>query len=263
MHIAPRTKLGNGKPTPQTAEEASISVASGPPWRLLILSDIRFLREALADVMGRDGVFAICGIAADLGEALALSRAVLPQITLIDAALPDGLTATRRLVELALENPVVALAVAETESDVIAWAEAGASGYVPRTAALSEVVGYLSSIVRGEQMCSTRVAGGLLRWISSASRAGNRPTTQAPPTLTAREEQIVGLLSNGLSNKEISRRLNIGLATTKSHVHNLLTKLELQRRGEVARWSRDNPASFADARHFLPADPADRRQASP
>ena len=125
--------------------------ASLPPWRLLILSDIRFLREALADVLARDGTFTISGIAANLNEALALSRAVSPQVTLIDAALPDGLAAARNLGELGLQNPVVALALAETESGVIAWAEAGVSGYVPRTAALNELVGFLQSIVRGEQ----------------------------------------------------------------------------------------------------------------
>jgi len=237
---------------PEANPETLASLPCGAPWRLLILSDIRFLRESLADVLARDGTFAISGIAANLDEALALSRAISPQVTLIDAALPDGLAAARSLGELGVQNPVVALALAETESDVIAWAEAGASGYVPRTTALNELVGFLQSIVRGEQMCSTRIAGGLLRWISSSSRAGNRPPAQPRlPALTAREEQIIRLLSNGLSNKEISRRLNIGLATTKSHVHNLLTKLELQRRGEVARWSRDNASSFLDSRALL------------
>jgi DNA-binding NarL/FixJ family response regulator len=59
-----------------------------------------------------------------------------------------------------------------------------------------------------------------------------------------REEQVVWLICTGLSNKDISRRLNIGLATTKSHVHNLLAKLELERLGQVVRWSRDNGIPF-------------------
>jgi DNA-binding NarL/FixJ family response regulator len=256
-----RTNLPDGmRPMP----EANPKDGAEAPWRLLILSDIRFLREALADVLARDGIFAVCGTAADLEEALALSRVVLPQLTLIDAAFPDGLGAARSLTELGPQNPVVALALTETESDVIAWAEAGASGYVPRTAALNELVGYLHSIVRGEQACSTRIAGGLLRWISSASRGSNRRSSQPKlPTLTAREGQIAELVSNGLSNKEIARRLNIGLATTKSHVHNLLSKLELQRRGEVARWSRDNALSFLGSHPFRSQKPVDRGEASP
>jgi two-component system nitrate/nitrite response regulator NarL len=138
----------------------------------------------------------------------------------------------------------VALGLAETTDDVIAWAEAGIAGYVPRTAAMADLVACLHDIVRGEQACSRRVAAGLLRRISADARFSpigrfSPDARSREPELTAREEQIVLLLCAGLSNKEISRRLNIGLATTKSHVHNLLAKLELDRRGQVVRWSRE------------------------
>ena len=93
--------------------------------------------------------------------------------------------------------------------------------------------------MRGEQACSTRIASSLLRWVSRASHANGASSPATPGSeLTAREEQIAGLICAGLSNKEISRDLNIGLATTKSHVHNLLGKLELRRRGQLAHWSR-------------------------
>jgi DNA-binding NarL/FixJ family response regulator len=208
---------------------------------LLIVSDIRFLREGLAEVLARDGAFAVVGAAADLDEALEIAHARRPQVILLDAVFPNGLAAARTLGELNLQIAIVALALAETEDDVIAWAEAGISGYVPRTAAMADLVGLLSDVVRGEQTCSTRVAAGLLRRISTASRAGSDARSRAnEPALTAREEQVVRLLCTGLSNKEISRRLNIGLATTKSHVHNLLAKLELARRGQVLRWSREH-----------------------
>ena len=222
-----------------------IGAADAAAARLMIVSDIRFLREGLAEVLARYDAFEIVGVAADLDEALAASSARQPQIILIDAALPEGLTAARSLSNVNPQVPIVAIALAETETDVIAWAEAGISGYVPRTAGLSDLVDFLRSIVRGEQICSTRVAASLLRWISTTSRNGMQPRGRVP-TLTAREEQVVRLICTGLSNKEISRRLNIGLATTKSHVHNLLAKLELERRAQVARWSRDNGVAFRD-----------------
>jgi two-component system, NarL family, nitrate/nitrite response regulator NarL len=211
------------------------------PKRLLIVSDIRFYREGLAEVFARDGFFIVAGTAADAGQALNLSRRVQPQIILIDAALPDGLEAARRLAESTPETPIVALAPVDTEADVIAWAEAGISGYVPRMTPLTELVGLLGNVVRGKQTCSMHVAAGLLRWISRASRAGNgrQPPAEAP-ILTVREKQVVRLICSGLSNKEIARRLNIGLSTTKSHVHKLLGKLALERRGQIARWSRDH-----------------------
>jgi DNA-binding NarL/FixJ family response regulator len=226
---------------PAAGSNSPAEAVDETPNRLLIISDIRFFRESLADVFARDGAFVVAGIAADGEQALDLSRRAHPQTILIDAALPDGLVAVRRLAEFTPQAPIVALALVETEADVIAWAEAGISGYVPRTTPLTELVGFLGEIVRGKQTCSTHVAGGLLRWISKASRAGNgrQPQTESPP-LTVRERQVVRLICSGLSNKEIARRLNIGLSTTKSHVHKLLGKLALERRGQIARWSRDH-----------------------
>jgi DNA-binding NarL/FixJ family response regulator len=230
-----------GQSDPGICSGTPVASIDAAPRRLLILSDIRFLRESLAEVLARDGAFTISGSAATLAEALAVSRAAAPHATLIDAVFPDGLAAARQRGTLSPQTPVVALTVAETEVNVIAWADAGIFGYVPRSTALDELVGFLCDIVRGEQTCSTRVVAALLRWISRSSRADARALPQArPPTLTGREEQVVRLISGGLSNKEIARRLNIGLATTKSHVHNLLPKLELDRPGQVAQWSRDH-----------------------
>ena len=87
----------------------------------------------------------------------------------------------------------------------------------------------------GEQVCSGRVAAGLLRRIAHTASANTRRNGLAAiPALTRRERQTAKLIKSGLSDKEIARRLNISLATTKSHVHNLLGKLSLRRRSEVA-----------------------------
>src|SRR6266851_8506599 len=219
---------------------AAASTVDNRSCTLLIISDIRFLREGLAEVLARDGAFAVVGTAADLEDAIEIARVRRPQVMLLDAVFPNGLAAARTLGDINPQVPIVALALAETEDDVIAWAEAGISGYVPRTAALADLVGLLREVVRGEQPCSARVTAGLLRRISTASRAGSDARAGAKePALTAREAQVVRLLCAGLSNKEIARRLNISLATTKSHIHNLLAKLELERRGQVVRWSRE------------------------
>jgi two-component system, NarL family, nitrate/nitrite response regulator NarL len=204
---------------------------------MLILSDIRFFREGLAEVLKREGKFAAVGLAANIDEALGAAAHAAPQIILIDVALPDGLTAVPRLRNLSPQPQIVALALAETEPAVIAWAEAGVSGYVPRSAALSELVSLLEGILRGEQACSGSIAAGLLRWISQSPRRVEPQAAAAEPgSLTVREEQVVRLIGAGLSNKEIARQLKIGVGTTKSHVHNVLGKLELKRRGQVARW---------------------------
>jgi two-component system nitrate/nitrite response regulator NarL len=205
------------------------------PRNLLILSDIRFLREGLAAVLARDGAFVIVGIAADFHEALAAAVVRPPPLILVDAGLPEGLGTVARLRQLAPLSQIVALALSETEADVIAWAEAGICGYVPRSTALSELANFLGKIMRREQVCSTRVAAGLLHWIADGPRAaGSKLAPNETTALTAREDQVVSLVAAGLSNKEIARRLDIGLATVKSHVHNVLAKLTLERRSQLA-----------------------------
>jgi DNA-binding NarL/FixJ family response regulator len=93
----------------------------------------------------------------------------------------------------------------------------------------------LEASLRDEQACSPRVASGLLRRLG----AGSPPAQPSEPQqLTRRELEILGLINEGLSNKEIANLLRIGLATTKSHVHNLLAKLGVNRRSQAAHWMR-------------------------
>ena len=156
-------------------------------------------------------------------------------MVLLDAAFCDGPTAVRQLRAAVPESPVVVLAVDETPETVIAWAEAGAIGYVPQTTALADLVGILVSISRGSQLCSAQIAFGLLRHVARTARSDPAGSTTAPAaTLTRREREIGLLIGAGLSNKEIARRLDIGVATTKSHVHNLLGKMNVQHRGQAA-----------------------------
>jgi DNA-binding NarL/FixJ family response regulator len=202
---------------------------------LLILSDIRFVREGLAEVLGRDGTFQIAGVAADIEQACALVKSVPPRVILVDTALPHGITAVATLCKSALEAKVVAFALAETETEVIAWAQAGIAGYIPRNTALTAMVGLLSGIVHGEQVCPTRIASGMLRWIAQHAENVTRPQAASGQCgLTAREREIASLMSANLSNKDIARRLGISVATTKSHVHNILAKLGVNKRTQAA-----------------------------
>lgn len=216
------------------------------PLRVLILSDTRFLAEGLAQALERDDKVSTCWFCTDFQEGLATIADMRPEIVLLDAALPWGPEAVGCILGIERRLKVVVFAVTETSDNVIAWAKAGVAGYIPRTAALTDVASLLASIMHDEQACSARVAASLLRHLSlAASAAGDRTVAPAALALTTREMQVVELLAAGLSNKDIARRLNIGVATTKSHVHNLLGKLGVQRRGQVALWMRDRRAMSA------------------
>jgi two-component system, NarL family, nitrate/nitrite response regulator NarL len=206
--------------------------------RVAVVSGVRFTQEVLAEILERDPLLSVIRLCADLAEVAALNPALEADIVLFDTRVPDGVSAVRRALDIAPGMRIVALGLSETEEDIIIWAEAGVIGYIPSTAAQADLVRLVLEIHSGEQVCSGRVAAGLLRRIAlTASPGSNRSASFPPPSLTKRERQAAELIRTGLSDKEIARRLNISVATTKSHVHNLLGKLNVRRRSEVAsRW---------------------------
>ncbi len=204
---------------------------------VLIVSEIRLLAEGLALALTHETSLTVCGCFSDLNEAISKISLLQPDIIMLNAALKTGVEAVGRLRTLAPQVRVVALAIAEEPENVIAWAEAGAAGYIPSAAAINEVAPLLADIMRGKQACAGPVVAGLLQRLGDMARSnprGSGMTERAIPT--ARELQILEMLGAGLSNKEIARNLDIGVATTKSHVHNVLSKLGLERRGQVASW---------------------------
>ena len=201
---------------------------------IALVSGVRFMREALAEILERDPLVSVVEVCTDLIEVVALRPILQADVVLVDATIPEGPNALRRALDIAPEMRIVAFAVSETEDDIIAWAEAGVIGYIPSTAALADFVRLVRDIHSGEQVCSGQVASGLLRRIAlSANRGSGRFTTFLVPGLTERERLVAELLRSGLSNKEIARRLSISLGTTKSHVHSLLGKLNVRRRKQV------------------------------
>jgi DNA-binding NarL/FixJ family response regulator len=106
------------------------------------------------------------------------------------------------------------------------------AGYVSREGSLHDLVAAIDSAARGEMLCTPRVAATLLRRVSSL--AAERPPAQPFARLTNRQLEIVRLIEQGLTNKEIARRLCIELPTVKNHLHNIFEKLDVHRRGELA-----------------------------
>ena len=196
---------------------------------VLVVSTIRLLRESLVEILGRNGRH--CSEADTLAAALGAARSPAPALILLDSTLREGSAAVARVAQAHPAARTIVFGIAETEENVLAWVEAGVAGYVPNTASVADLLALVEGIARGEQACSSRIAGSLLRRLVSQARG--RGPTPVPLSLTRREQEIVRLIGCGLSNKDIARRLSISLGTTKSHVHNLLGKLGMHRRTEV------------------------------
>lgn len=221
-------------------DQAVADIRSGQSLRILVVWAVRFTRESLAEILERDPLVSVVGQCASLSESTALTSTLKADVILLDGRIPDGPAAVRRVLDIAPDLRIIACSVRETEEDIIAWAEAGVIGYIPRTAALADFVRLMIDIHNGEQISSGRIVTGLLRRIAlAARRRPNRDTNFPLLALTKREREAAELIRGGLSDKEIARQLNISLATTKSHVHNLLGKLNVQRRSQVAEYMRE------------------------
>jgi DNA-binding NarL/FixJ family response regulator len=127
---------------------------------------------------------------------------------------------------------VVALGVEECPDRIIGLAEAGARGYVPLDGDIDDVIRATVSATRGELHCPPHIAFAMWRRIGAPGAA--RPEPEPKVHLTRREQEVLALISLGASNQQIARELFIELRTVKNHVHNILSKLGVKRRGEAA-----------------------------
>jgi two-component system, NarL family, nitrate/nitrite response regulator NarL len=217
--------------------------------RVLIVSDVRLYREGLATTLAGLGGLSIVGGIAGPDLTLACLSQFLPDVVLLDMALPGclGLPAA-----LCAEDPVkfVAFAVSEVDDEVLACAEAGISGYVGKDGTTDDLVLSIEGALRDEVVCPPQIAGALFRRLAAFANS-QRPEPSAPPPLTRRELEIIELIDQGYSNKEIARHLRIGPATVKNHVHNILEKLHVHRRAEAAAMIR-TMSSATLHRQYLP-----------
>lgn len=210
------------------------------PVRVLLVSDVRLYRDALVRCCGRHGALRFVAAAGHRDAALEAARSGRPppEIALIDMRTPDGPELARALGAALPGLKLVGFGLAETEDNVLAYAGAGFAGYVPRETPFDALAEALQGVARGEVRYSRRITATLLRRLAGvAVPPGGRSRVQ----LTPRETEIVRLIDEGLTNRDIARRLEIGVATVKNHVHNLLEKLQVSRRGEAAARLRHRP----------------------
>lgn len=205
------------------------------PIRLFILSDVRLLCEGLGSCLARQECLHITGH----GDLTTPPEQVVDsgaQVLLVDIATSRGLQQSAACRSLSPDLKVVAIAVAEVEQDILACAEAGVSGFVVRDGSISDVVAAIHNAMRDELVCSPRVAAALFgRLALLSARTVAREPAAGVDTLTPREHEIIRFVGEGLSNKEIARALRIRNSTVKNHMHNVLSKLQIRRRGEISK----------------------------
>lgn len=201
---------------------------------VFIVAATRLYQDGLSFALGRRRGIDVVGSSTGVWEAVAELRRLLPDVALVDCIGIDAGAGIRRIRAEAPGVKIVALGVPPMEDQIVGLAEAGADGFVTRDGSLDDLVAALESAVRDEALCSPKLVATLIQRI--AVLASNRDQLPSVSRVTPREREVVGLIAEGLSNKEIAARLTIEVATVKNHIHNILEKLQVHRRDEaVAR----------------------------
>ncbi|MEA2588615.1 MAG: hypothetical protein QOH66_1542 [Actinomycetota bacterium] len=210
---------------------ATSSVGAPAPIRVFITHAIRLYREGLEQLLDKEVALKVVGSSGSPEEAIVRIGELSPDVAVLDVGMAQGLAMARALRATNRAIKTVALAVAEVESEVTAWAEAGMSGYVTREGSLRDLVETIERAWQGEILCPPRIAATLLDRL--ATLANSKWQTRPDFKLTLREVEVAQLLGEGLSNLEIARRLSIALPTVKNHVHNILEKLKVRSRRDA------------------------------
>jgi DNA-binding NarL/FixJ family response regulator len=159
----------------------------------------------------------------------------------VDLSNHEGLAATKTLRSLSPSSKLIAFSVADIVEDVFSCAAAGFSGYVTRDAGVDELLRAVRAARDGEMSCSPHIAAALFNRL--ADRLSPPKSMNGASVLTVRERQVLMLTNEGWSNKEIGRRLRISPSTVKNHIHSILQKLHVARRGQAAARMRDQAAN--------------------
>lgn len=195
--------------------------------RVVVVSDTLLYREGVARGLAHDEKLIVAAVAT-MREALAKMELARADAVLLDTA-ASGALALARMLKLAWPTVAVIGFGVDDEANSLACAEAGLVGFVGRDGTLAELATAVERALAGEVRCSPRLAALLCERVAALSgRIDDMPTG-----LTRRERQIADLVSDGLSNKEIAIELRIGPATVKNHIHNILEKLHVPRRGAI------------------------------
>jgi DNA-binding NarL/FixJ family response regulator len=202
--------------------------------RVFVVSGVRLVREGLArSVQTRRGLdVAVIGCAGFSEAETASISELRPDVILVDLANHEGIATADTLRSLSPASKLVAFSVADTVEDVFSCAVAGFSGYVTREAGVDDLLRAVRAVRDGQMTCSPHIAAALFNRL--AARLTPPKSTNGSSLLTARERQVLTLSDEGWSNKEIGRRLQISPSTVKNHIHSILQKLQVDRRGQAA-----------------------------
>jgi DNA-binding NarL/FixJ family response regulator len=201
-----------------------------------IIDDNRLVREALAAMLGRLPDFQVLAAATASPAFLAESS---PHVVLLDVGLDeeDPLKVAAFIRDAAPTTKVVVMDLIPVNGEIIEFVNAGVDGFVLKDASFEEFVATIRAVAAGEKVLPSRLTESLFSQIAKEVDGRGREHVLEDVRMTRREREVIDLIGEGLSNKEIAQRLNIATHTVKSHVRNVMEKLALHTRLQIAAYS--------------------------
>lgn len=216
--------------------------------RIGVLTPVRLVGEGIAASLAACApTFAVVSVR-DFATLRALADGLSPpELVIVDVTQPVALQEVRAFHAEFPDMPLLALGLCGGEAEIVEHGRAGFVGYVRRDEGIEELCGKVRDAVAGRMTCPPEVTAAIMRGLF---RAAPPPAACDLSSLTRREGDVARLVSRGLANKEIARHLKLSESTVKHHVHAILAKLGLARRGNLMRWMRDDPWSLEPGRRI-------------
>jgi DNA-binding NarL/FixJ family response regulator len=204
--------------------------------RLVIADDQALFREGLRTLLSTRSDIEVVGEAGDGAEAVALVDSLQPDVVLMDLRMPklDGIQATARIRDRWPSIPVLVLTTFDDDANLFGALRAGAAGYLLKDVSSETLVNAIQAATKGESFLQSTVTGRVVAAFAKLMEGGGPKAEALVLPLSPREREILMLLGNAASNKEIADKLNLAEGTVKNHVTNILTKLDVRDRTQAA-----------------------------
>lgn len=205
---------------------------------ILLIEDNRILREGLTAMLKKQSDMNVVCIASNKEDILIIVEKCKPDIVLLNLWLHEqnSLKIVKLILEKYKEIKIIVLDLAPLQSDVFNYVKAGVSGFILKDANAEEFYKTIRKVNEGEKVLPPNLTGSLFSQIVEYAISGaNNSIINKTKQMTKREKQVVDLIANGLTNKEIAQQLHLSTYTVKSHVHNILEKLSLCTRVQIAK----------------------------